>query len=151
MFPRLTWRQAARLSRPSHPRRFVMALDMSPEQKTVGKANFQRAVAKLAEAGPSLMGIPRRQFMGGLAAAGATLPIAAAVYFGYSNRQFENRPVRAGLIGAGDEGGVLVGDHNPAYLKFIAFSDIRPSNRVRIFEDDRVRNPQSPRKGFKHF
>lgn len=128
-----------------------MALDLSPEQKAIGKANFQRAVGKLSEPGPSVLGVTRRQFMQGLAAAGATLPIAAAAYFGYSNSSFANRPVKAGLIGAGDEGGVLVGEHNPAYLQFVAYSDIRPSNKKRIFEDERVRNPASPRRGFRSF
>jgi predicted dehydrogenase len=126
-----------------------MALDMTPEQKAIGKANFQRAVGKLSERGPSVMGVTRRQFMKGLAAAGATLPIAAAAYFGYTNSPFANRPVKAGIIGTGDEGGVLVGEHNPAYLQFIAYSDIRPSNKKRIFEDERTRNAASPRKGFR--
>src|SRR5712691_4777054 len=105
-----------------------MALDMTPEQKAIGKGNFHRAVGKLAEAGsvPATGGVTRRQFMGGLIAAGATVPIGAAAYFKYTNSSFRNKPVKAGLIGAGDEGGVLIGEHNPAYLKFIAFSDIRP-------------------------
>src|SRR5947209_19306034 len=127
-----------------------MSLDLSPEQKAVGKANFQRAVGKLAEPGPSVLGVTRRQFMQGLAAAGVTLPIAAAAYFGYNNSRFANRPVKAGLIGAGDEGGVLVGEHNPAYLQFIAYSDIRPTSKKRIFEDERLtKGPANPRKGFK--
>ena len=44
--------------------------------------------------------------------------------------------MKAGLIGAGDEGGVLAGEHNPAYVQFIAYSDIRPSNQARIFTGD---------------
>jgi predicted dehydrogenase len=125
-----------------------MALDMTPEQKAVGKANFNRAVGKLADASaqPARPGVTRRQFMKGLIAAGATAPIAAAAYFGYSNSAFRDRPVRAGLIGAGDEGGVLVGEHNPHYLQFVAYSDIRPTNRRRIFNGE----PTGPRKGFKH-
>ena len=123
-----------------------MALDMTPEQKAIGKANFNRAVGKLAEAsGQGSQGVTRRQFMRGLVAAGATVPVAAAGYFAYTNRSFSGRPVRAGLIGAGDEGGVLVGEHNPAYLEFVAFSDIRPSNfRERIFKGE----PTGPRRGF---
>ena len=62
-----------------------MALDMTPEQKTIGKTNFHRAVGKLGEASPAGSGITRRQFMQGLVAAGATVPIAAAAYFGYSS------------------------------------------------------------------
>src|SRR5205814_9895464 len=71
----------------------------------------------------------------------------AAADFSYNNSAFRNKPVKAGLIGAGDEGGVLVGEHNPAYLEFIAYSDIRPSNQARIFDGD----PQGGvRKGFNY-
>src|SRR5947209_4617390 len=85
-----------------------------------------------------------RRFMQGLIAAGAAAPLSAAAYYGYSNSAFTSRPVKAGLIGAGDEGGVLVGEHNPAYVQFIAYSDIRPSNQARIFTGE----PTGPRKGF---
>jgi predicted dehydrogenase len=68
----------------------------------------------------------------------------------------EGNPVRAGLIGGGDEGGVLVGEHNPDYLQFIAVCDLRPSNLADSYNDrrpgtDRIfrgENPPSPRKGF---
>jgi len=123
-----------------------MALDMTPEQKAIGQANFHRAVGKLAEApAPAGDGMNRRQFMQGLVAAGAIAPVSAAAYFGYTNSGFATRPVKAGLIGAGDEGGVLIGEHNPAYVEFIAYSDIRPSNQKRIFT---MEPPPSPRRGF---
>jgi predicted dehydrogenase len=122
-----------------------MALDMTPEQKTIGKENFQRVVGKLAEGSrPDAQGVTRRRFMQGLIAAGATVPLSAAAYLGYSNSSFIGKPVKAGLIGAGDEGGVLVGEHNPAYVEFSAYSDIRPSNQARIFTGD----PTGPRRGF---
>src|SRR5262249_53210499 len=76
-------------------------------------------------------------------AAGAVAPVSAAVYFGYE--RLHGNPVRAGLIGSGDEGGVLVGEHNPEFLKFIAVADIRPSNQERIFKGE---PDPSPRKGF---
>jgi predicted dehydrogenase len=131
-----------------------MALDMTPEQKTIGKANFNRAIGSLAaaDADAATRGISRRRFMKGLVAAGAVAPVGAAAYFGFAREHFGNgghRAVRAGLIGAGDEGGVLIGEHNPQYLQFIAYSDIRKSNQRRIFEDERVSKPASPRKGFK--
>ncbi|MBI3412041.1 MAG: Gfo/Idh/MocA family oxidoreductase [Planctomycetes bacterium] len=123
-----------------------MALDLTPEQKAIGKDNFHRVVGKLA-ATPEPGGMTRRRFMQGLIAAGAALPITAAAYFGYTNSAFRGKPVKAGLIGAGDEGGVLVGEHNPEYLRFIAYSDIRPSNQTRIFSGD----PQGGvRKGFNY-
>lgn len=117
-----------------------MALDLTPEQKTTGRTNFQRVVGKLGT-------MDRRRFMQGLLAGGAALPIAAAAYFGYNNTAFRERPVKAALIGAGDEGGVLIGEHNPAFVQFIAYSDIRPFNRRRIFDGE----PTGPRKGFKHY
>src|SRR5436190_19531393 len=114
-----------------------MALDMFPDQKEVGKSNFNRAVGKLAEDDQRQheQGVTRRRFMQGMIAAGATLPISAAAYFGYRHHGFPNtmRPVKAALIGAGDEGGVLVGAHNPQFVEFIAVSDVRPSNQRRIF------------------
>jgi predicted dehydrogenase len=126
-----------------------MALDLTPEQKETGKANFHRVVGKLAEADQEAarQGISRRRFMQGLIGAGAALPISAAAYYGYSNSSFREEPVRAGLIGAGDEGGVLVGEHNPNFVKFVACCDIRPSNRERIFKGE---PPPSPRLGFNH-
>jgi predicted dehydrogenase len=126
-----------------------MALDLTPEQKAVGNTNFQRAVGQLAELPPQRRGPTRRQFMQGMVAAGAVLPISAAAYFGFKN--WSGRPVRTALIGSGDEGGVLVGEHNPRYLEFVAVCDIRPSNRRRIFtgdlNGDGTRNTGSPRKG----
>jgi predicted dehydrogenase len=126
-----------------------MALDMTPEQKETGKANFHRVVGALAEADrqAAQQNITRRRFMQGLIGAGAALPISAAAYYGYTNSTFADNPVRAGLIGAGDEGGVLVGEHNPSFVKFIACSDIRPTNKDRIFKGE-LDNPRSPRKGF---
>ena len=113
-----------------------MAIDLTPEQRETGRENY----ARTAE------GLTRRGFMKSLAVAGAAVaPISAAVYFGYES--LHGKPVKAALIGGGDEGGVLVGEHNPEFLEFIAVCDIRPSNMTRIFEGD----PKVPqlRKGFR--
>lgn len=122
-----------------------MALDMTPEQKATGKDNFNRVVGKMAEADQA-PGITRRRFMQGLIAAGATLPVSAAAYFGYRDHSFPRgmSPVKAGIIGCGDEGGVLVGEHNPNFVDFVAAADIRPTNKERIFKGQ----PGTPRKGF---
>src|SRR5262245_48873027 len=113
----------------------LMAIDLSPEQRAAGEANFKKASEKL--------GLNRRDFLkGGILATGAVAGSAAAVYFGYQSVQ--GNPVRAALIGAGDEGGVLVGEHNPEFLKFVAVADIRPSNMARIYEGE----PRGLRKGF---
>src|SRR5438128_698343 len=128
-----------------------MALDMTQEEKAVGKDNFNRVVGKLADAPQPTApdGITRRRFMRGLIAAGATVPVSAAAYFAYRDHGFPNnmRPVKAAIIGTGDEGGVLVGEHNPNFVEFIAYSDIRPSNQTRIFNAEPA---PSPRRGFNH-
>jgi len=113
-----------------------MAIDLTPEQKQTGKENFAQAAE----------GLTRRGFMKSLVAAGAAVvPVTAAAYFGYEKWK-DGNPVRAALIGGGDEGGVLVGEHNKDFLKFVAVCDIRPSNMKRIFTGD----PKVPlRKGFK--
>jgi predicted dehydrogenase len=104
-----------------------MALDLTPEQKETGKENFARAAE----------GLSRRGFMKSLvagAAGAALVPAAAYMWFGYP-RSIGN-PVKAALIGGGDEGGVLIGEHNPEFLQFVAVADIRPTNMRRIFEGD---------------
>ncbi len=138
-----------------------MALDMTPEQKAIGKDNFNRVVGKMAEAdqqAPPQAGVTRRRFMQGLIAAGATLPVSTAAYFGYRDHGFPRgmRPVKAGIIGCGDEGGVLVGEHNPNFVDFVAASDIRPTNCHRTRDGQnggRIFNGQAgtPRRGFNAF
>ncbi len=67
------------------------------------------------------------------------------MYFGYQSVQ--GKPVKAALIGGGDEGGVLVGEHNPDFLEFVAVCDIRPSEHEAHL---RGRPPSvALRKGFK--
>src|SRR5688572_14097672 len=101
-----------------------MPLDMTPEEKKVGQDNFDRTAD----------GLTRRDFMKSLAVKGGiVLPVTAAAYFGYKADGIDGKPVRTALIGAGDEGGVLVGDHNPKYLEIVAVCDFRPSNKERIF------------------
>ena len=102
-----------------------MAIDLTPEQKEQGRQNFTQATGDLT----------RRGFMKSMAAAGAVAPVSAAVYFGYKEWT-KGKPVRAALIGCGDEGGVLASEHNPEFLQLVAVSDIRPYNVERIFEGD---------------
>ena len=102
-----------------------MTIEMTPEQRKVGRENYVRTTE----------GLTRRGFMKSLAAAGAAVvPVSAAVYFGYE--AMHGKPIKAALIGGGDEGGVLVGATNPEYVEYIAVCDIRPSNMKRIFDGD---------------
>src|SRR5262245_59974719 len=104
-----------------------MALNMTQEQKKTGQENFNRVAA-------GLKGMDRREFMKTLAlTSGVVVPVGAAAYFMYSREGGKDNPVRTGLIGGGDEGGVLMSEHNPEFVQIVAVADIRPSNRNRIF------------------
>lgn len=132
-----------------------MALDLTPEQKATGKVNFEQAAGDLARAGkmntmvtgtgalPGAKEPNRRDVLKASLAAGAVVPVSAAVYYGYNSWQ-GNKAVRTALIGCGDEGGVLVGDHNPEFNEIVAVCDIRPSNLDRVFDGEKA---PSPRKG----
>src|SRR5471032_3159871 len=109
-----------------------MAIDLTTEQKEVGKKNFAEASGDLS----------RRGFMKSMVAGAAVVPVSAAVYYGYESWK-GSKAVKTALIGAGDEGGVLIGDHNPAFNEIVAVCDLRPSNIDRIFKGE----PQGPRKG----
>lgn len=122
-----------------------MALDLTPEQRETGARNFEVAAGELARSQKD--GPTRRSFLKSAAAAGAVLPLSASVYFGYDAWK-GNKAVKTALIGTGDEGGVLVGEHNPEFLEFVAVCDIRPYNRERIINGE----PSGPRKGIiKHY
>jgi predicted dehydrogenase len=95
-------------------------MNLTPEQRQLGRENFQTA-----------LGLTRRDF---LATAAAGIP-AGAFYFGY--HRIEGNPVRAGIIGCGDEGQILVTESNPEYLQFIAYSDLRPSNQKRAMDGEK--------------
>src|SRR4051812_17841007 len=112
-----------------------MALDLTAEQKELGKGNANVAAGDLT----------RRGFMKSMAVGAAGLaPVAAATYYGYE--AMHGKPVKAALIGCGDEGGVLMGDHDPKYIEIVALCDIRPSNQKRIIDGEPA---PSPRKGYK--
>lgn len=99
-------------------------MNLTPEQKAVGKENFDRVV-----------GQTRREFLQTTAAAtiGAGASIGA-LYFNYDSIQGD--PLRIGVIGGGDEGNVLIGSMNPDYVRVVALADIRPYNIERSFEGD---------------
>ena len=99
-------------------------MNLSPEEKEVGQENYYDA-----------LGYTRRDFLKGSLAAGAgTAAAAGAMYFGYEPTLGD--PVRVGVIGTGDEGNILIGALNPAYLQVVAIADIRPSSIYRAFHGD---------------
>ena len=100
-------------------------MNLSPEEKKIGKENFQEAV-----------GTTRRDFLKGSIAATVAAGSVGALggyYFGY---QKIDDPLRVGIIGTGDEGSVLIGALNPEYIDVVAIADIRPYNVHRAFHGD---------------
>jgi predicted dehydrogenase len=109
-----------------------MNMNLTPEEKEIGKQNFYAAI-----------GSPytRREFLkDSLTAtlvAGGSL---GAFYYGY---QSIKDPLRVGVIGTGDEGNVLIGAMNPSYLQVVAVADIRPYSVYRAFHGE-VAQPARP-------
>jgi predicted dehydrogenase len=88
---------------------------LTPEERVLGRENANRA-----------LGISRRDL---LKAAAAT-PALGAFYFGYHGMGGKS-PVRAAIIGTGDEGRqAMIRSHNREYLDFIGYCDIRPSQQA---------------------
>jgi predicted dehydrogenase len=100
-------------------------MNLSPEEKQIGKQNFDEAV-----------GTTRRDFLKGSVLAGGVAATAGlgAVYFNYGPA-LDDR-LRVGIVGTGDEGGVLIGAINPAYIDVVALADIRPYSVHRAFYGD---------------
>ena len=99
-------------------------ISLTSEQKQVGIENYYEA-----------LGVSRRDFLKGVGLAGVTTGAGlGAMYFGYGSTVAD--PVRVGIIGTGDEGGVLIGAINPNYIQVKAICDIRPYNRHRAFHGD---------------
>jgi predicted dehydrogenase len=100
-------------------------MNLSPEEKQIGKQNFDEAV-----------GTTRRDFLKNTVLVGGAAAAAGlgAVYFGYGPK-LDDR-LRVGIIGTGDEGGVLIGAINPDYIDVVAIADIRPYSIHRAFYGD---------------
>jgi predicted dehydrogenase len=107
-----------------HQRENETTMNLTPEQREIGKQNFQEAV-----------GSTRREFLLGTVLAGGTAFGASmgANYFGYGT--VDDR-LRVGVIGTGDEGGVLIGGINPDYIDVKSVADIRSFSRHRALHGD---------------
>lgn len=98
-------------------------MQLTPEQRAIGKENFHNAI-----------GITRREFLGKSLAAGVVSGAGlGGFYYGYDKIK---EPVRVAVIGTGDEGNVLIGAHTPEYVDIVAIADIRPYNVWRAFNGD---------------
>ena len=96
-------------------------MNLSPEEKKIGKDNFDEAV-----------GTTRRDFLKSTIAAGSVAAVGG-LYFKYDAVA---EPLRVGIIGTGDEGGVLIGALNPDYIDVVAIADIRPYSLHRAYYGD---------------
>jgi predicted dehydrogenase len=99
--------------------------NLTPEEKALGKQNFDEAT-----------GSTRREFLATIGIVGGTAAAAGlgAKYFKYGPK-LDDR-LRVGIIGTGDEGNVLIGALNPDYIDVVAIADIRPYSVHRAFHGD---------------
>ncbi len=94
--------------------------NLTPEERILGRENANQA-----------LGVSRRDLLKAAAAA----PALGAFYFGYKDMGGK-APVKAAIIGTGDEGcQAMIRSHNRAYLNFIGFCDIRPSQQERAVKE----------------
>jgi predicted dehydrogenase len=85
----------------------------------LSKKDFEQGRQNFVES----LGVNRRDFMRAAIAAPAG---AGAAYFGY--RELTGTPVRAGIVGVGNEGTeAMIKQSPPAFLEYVAYHDIRPS------------------------
>jgi predicted dehydrogenase len=93
---------------------------LTPDQRVLGRENANQA-----------LGLSRRDLLKAAAAA----PAMGAFVFGYHGMGNKS-PVRAAIIGTGDEGcQAMIRSHNRAYLDFVGFCDIRPSQQARAVKE----------------
>ncbi|MBN2296328.1 MAG: Gfo/Idh/MocA family oxidoreductase [Pirellulales bacterium] len=101
-------------------------MNLTPEQKAIGKQNFNAAM------GSKLL---RRDFLRkGIEQNLASGKGLGPYYFGYDKTIKER--LRVGVLGTGDEGSVLMGAINPDFIEVLAIADIRPYNQYRAFHGD---------------
>ena len=84
-------------------------MNLTPEQRAAGRENFCAEVSR--------RGFLKTGVAAGLVAGGSL----GAFYFGYEKAHGD--PIRVGVIGTGDQGGVLIGALNPDYLQVTAIAD----------------------------
>ena len=74
-------------------------MNLTPEQRATGKANFQSQMSR--------RGFLKSSVAAGVVAGGSL----GAFYYGYDSSHMD--PIRVGVVGTGDEGNVLLGAINP--------------------------------------
>ena len=97
---------------------------LSPEERAIGSENFCAAVGKVRR------DLLKKAIKGDVRSGKGLGPL----YFHYDAAISE--PVRVGLIGAGDEGNVLLGAINPKFIAVKSIADVRPYSVWRAFHGD---------------
>ena len=101
-------------------------MNLTPEERAVGKENFYSVIGSEETRRDFL----KKGIMAGVVSGGGL----GAFYFGYEATVA--KPVRVAVLGTGDEGSVLIGAINPAFVEVVAIADIRPYNKFRAFHGD---------------
>ncbi|MBN2216418.1 MAG: Gfo/Idh/MocA family oxidoreductase [Pirellulales bacterium] len=101
-------------------------MNLTPEQRTIGKDNFAAAIGSKKVRGDFLEKGVRK----GIASGNGL----GSYYYGYDNSI--NDRLRVGVLGTGDEGSVLIGAINPDFVDVAAIADVRPYNVHRAFHGD---------------
>ena len=102
-----------------------MELNLTTEQKDIGKENFLAAIGSP---------LTRRDFL--KQSARAELSSGKGVGSYYFKYGVVDQPVRVAVLGTGDEGSVLIGGINPKYIQVVAIAACRPYNQDRAFHGD---------------
>jgi predicted dehydrogenase len=110
---------------------------LSPEEKAIGKENFCAAVGSKLIRRDLLKKALKTEVTSGKG--------LGPLYFNYGASV--SAPVRVGVIGTGDEGGVLLGAVNPKFISVKAIADIRPYNVWRAFNGDYYGDANKTRPG----
>ncbi len=98
---------------------------LTPEERALGKENFQSAIGSE---------LTRREFLMGTIAAGVVSGSGlGAMYFKYTK---VDKPVRVGFLGTATKGACCWGALTPDYIEVAAIADIRPYNVHRAFHGD---------------
>lgn len=88
---------------------------LSSQQREIGTQNFH-----------TVLGEVRREFLHKSLEA----ENIGRYYFGYGK---VDKPVKAGIVGTGDEGcSAMIRQSSPDYLRYVGFFDIRPSQQERV-------------------
>ena len=109
-------------------------MNLSPEDKQVGKENFFAAIGSKQVKRTHGKGASRDFLLEQIKKGYSSRKGMGAYYFGYESKVKE--PLRVGVIGTGDEGNVLLGAINPEFVAVKAIADIRPFGIYRALHGE---------------